>query len=133
MQMFELSAIAALIALAVFVFVYTGRNSAAVKSAWMFPAILSAAFLVFSLITLANEGFGSLWLNHTSNYWGNQVWFDLLIGFGISWVFLVTEGRRLGMNAWPWIIALAATGNIGLLAMLARILYLKEHRTIAGT
>ena len=133
MQMFELSAIAALIAFAAFVILYAARGGVWVAPGpWIFPAALSAAFAVFSVHTLVTEGFGPLWANHTSNFWGNQVWFDLLIGFAISWVFLVTEGRRLGMSPWLWLIGLFATGNIALLAMLARLLYLRQRGAVAA-
>lgn len=132
MHPLQLSAIAALIGLALFLYIYTTRGGQRMANAWMFPAALSLAFAIFSLVTIARDGIVPVWVNHTTNLWGNQVWFDLLIGFGISWVFLATQGRRLGMSQIPWIIALFATGNVGLLAMLARVLYLRDRQGIAA-
>ncbi len=131
MQLLHLSALASLIGLVLFVLYYAAKPAAARANAWMFPAALSAGFALFSIYTIFIEGILPVWINHTSNLWGNQVWFDLLIGFGISWVFLVSEGRRLGMSPWPWALTLFATGNIGLLAMLARILYLRNRAGVS--
>jgi threonine dehydrogenase-like Zn-dependent dehydrogenase len=45
---------------------------------------------------------------------------------------MVPEARRLGIRPLPWVVLVICSGAIGLLAMLARILYLKG-RTPATT
>ena len=132
MQMFEISAIAALIGMGGFVLLYTRQGGALVATAWVWPAGLSAVFFVFSAVALVQDGLWPIWFNHTQDLWGNQVWFDLLIGFSISWVLLMGEGHRLGVRPWPWLLTLFLTGNIGLLAMLARILYLRENSVVSA-
>ena len=51
---------------------------------WRVAAATSAAFLAFTLFTIAKEGPVGFWDNHSRNAWGNQVWFDLLIGIGVG-------------------------------------------------
>ena len=100
---------------------------------WPIPAGLSVAFLAFSLGAIVQEGPLGFWENHSQNLWGNQVWFDLLIAFGIGWLFAVPRARAVGMRPLPWLCALLLTGGIGLLAMLARIFYLEGQQPSART
>ena len=98
---------------------------------WLWPALASAAFLVYSLFTIATEGLFGFWFEHTESLWGLQVWTDLLLAFGIAWTFMAPEARRLGMALSPWAIFLLCSGCIGILAMMARILWLRERRSVA--
>jgi hypothetical protein len=66
------------------------------------------------------------WPVHTASLWGNQVWFDLLLAVSIGWFLLVPPARALGMPLGRWLLLVASSGCIGLLAMLARVLYLQE-------
>ena len=45
--------------------------------------------------------------NHTSNYWGNQVWYDLLYSTGLFWLALVRRAKKLGMPLAPWFLYVA--------------------------
>lgn len=94
------------------------------QSAWIVPAALSAALFAWSVWTIALEGPLGFWRNHTANAWGNQVWFDLLLGVAAAYGLVVPGARRLGMHPLLWLIAIACTGSIGLLAMISRYLYL---------
>ena len=94
---------------------------------WIVPAILSLAFLAFSLVTIAQEGLFGFWANHTEDLWGLQVWMDLLFAVAISWTFLVPEARKQDMAILPWGILVVCTASIGLWAMMARVLYLRER------
>ena len=116
--------LAALAAIIVFLVWQTARGREVGRHAWVLPALLSAAFLVFSLYTIAQEGIWPVIENHSQNLWGNQVWFDLLIGLGISWAVMLPRARALGMLPWPWLLAVIVTANIAMLAMLARVLFL---------
>lgn len=100
-------------------------------NAWLAPAVLGAAFLAWSLAAVIVEGPTGFWTEHTRNLWGNQIWFDLLLAAGTALAFLVPEARRLGMRPLPWVIAVACTGCIGLMAMLARMLFLKARPAAA--
>lgn len=120
----------AVVAAALFVgftaFVAT-RDEAPAKSLWRIPAALSLGFLLFSLYTVASEGALGFWPEHTRNFWANQIWLDLLLAVGIGWFLLVPQAKALGMRPVPWLALVASTGSIGLLAMLARLLYLRER------
>lgn len=67
------------------------------------------------------------WTEHTRNLWGNQIWFDLLLATGIGWFLVMPEAKSLGIRPLPWLLLIACTGSIGFLAMIARLLYLRER------
>ncbi|MBE9235309.1 hypothetical protein IQ227_04450 [Anabaena aphanizomenioides LEGE 00250] len=102
------------------------ENNVHIKNLWLFPALLSVLFLTFSAYTLAVGGLYGFWTEHIRNFWGNQIWFDLLLGVGIGWSFVVPQAKALGMRPLPWLFLVFATGCVGLLAMIARLLYLQE-------
>jgi hypothetical protein len=95
---------------------------------WVIPAALSVALLVWTLWSIAAEGLFGFWPVQTATLWGNQVWFDLGLAFGISMVFLVPRAREQDMRAGLWILLVCCSGSIGLLAMMARIAWLQQNR-----
>jgi hypothetical protein len=97
---------------------------------WTIPAAITALFLGWSIYTVAAEGPVGFWPNHTVNAWGNQVWFDLLIAIAIAWTVLLPRARAAGMQTWPWLGFILATGCIGLGTMYARCLYLEARRQV---
>jgi hypothetical protein len=97
------------------------------KGRWMYPAVLSFAFLAYTLYAAANEGALGFWPEHVRNLWGNQIWFDLLLTTSIAWFLLVPRARVQAMSLLPWLALIFATGSIGFLAALARLLYLEER------
>lgn len=89
-------------------------------------ASLAAGFAALTGLTIWSEG---LWLvveNHTLNLWGIQVWYDLLFSVGIALFFILPRARAVGMNVLPWILLVALTASIGLLAMAARLFWLER-------
>lgn len=98
-----------------------------IRNRWMFPAAASLAFLLFSLHAMAAEGMFGFWAEHTRNLWGNQIWLDLLLAVGIAWFFVVPQAKALGMRPAPWLALIVCTGCIGLLAMTARLPYLRDR------
>jgi len=97
------------------------------RGAWVAPAAVSFIFAVFSVITIVLEGPLGFWSVHTMNLWGNQVWIDLLLAVLISLAAITPTARRLGMRPGRWFPLILATGSIALLAMVARLLYLREQ------
>ncbi|WP_315899644.1 hypothetical protein [Qipengyuania gaetbuli] len=93
-------------------------------------AALAAGFAAFTAVTIAREGVLLVWTNHTENLWGVQVWWDLLFAVGIAVFLIAPRARAAGMNLVPWLLFVAATASIGLLAMVARLFWL-EARTEA--
>lgn len=98
------------------------------RGAWVAPAGLAAVFLGWSLFTIARSGVAAVWSEHTRNAWGNQIWFDLLLAAGLAMVLLFPRARAVGMHPLAWLVLVAASGSIGLYAMLARCMFLEERR-----
>ncbi|MCU0789976.1 MAG: hypothetical protein MUE79_02810 [Nitratireductor sp.] len=128
MQMFELAAMAGAAGFVIFA-ISLALSSTSRRGTWRLPAALCVAFVVFSAYAVATEGPTGFWPVHSQSAWGNQVWFDLLLAGGVALAFLVPEARRQGMNPVPWTLLVILTGSIGLLAMTARIMHLKEGST----
>jgi hypothetical protein len=97
------------------------------RSGWTVPALLSAAFFMWSVWAGVTEGPLGFWDVHSGSLWKNQVWFDLLFAAGIGWCLILPRARAQGMNVWLWVFVLPLSGSIGFLAMLARLLYLEER------
>ena len=89
---------------------------------------LSAGFAAFTAVTIAAEGVWPVIVNHTSNLWGVQVWWDLLFALGVATFLIVPRAKAQGMNLLPWTIFILATASIGLLAMAARLFWLEQAR-----
>jgi hypothetical protein len=97
------------------------------KNSWLFPATLSLLFLLFSVQAIVSAGFLGFWVEHTRNLWGNQIWFDLLLGIGIGWYLVVPQAKALNMRLSIWLALIVCTGSIGFLATISRLLYLRER------
>jgi hypothetical protein len=98
------------------------------KQIWLLPAALSLLFLLFSIQAIMTEGLFGFWTEHTTrNLWGSQIWLDLLLAVGIGWCFAVPQVKAIGMRPLPWFVLIVCTGSIGFLAMVARLLYLREY------
>lgn len=96
--------------------------------AWLLPAVAGLAFILFSVVTVAEEGAVQFWTNHTTSLAGNQVWFDLLSAVTISFYLIAPRARAVGMPLLPWGIAVFSTASIALLPMLARLIWLEQMK-----
>lgn len=113
-------------AIVVVLSIATGKTVSAFAR-WAFPALLGALFLVFSLITVSREGLLQFWVNHTTDFTGNQVWFDLVMGITIGFYLIAPRAKAVGMALVPWGIAVILTACIALLPMLARVIWLERR------
>lgn len=95
-------------------------------------AALAAGFAAFTGITVWSEGVFPVVLNHTTNLWGVQVWWDLLFSLGIAFFLIVPRARAQGMNVPLWTLFILATASIGLLAMCARLFWLERAAATTG-
>lgn len=129
LQILPVVAYAAAIATVLAIALGQGRNS---KGQWVLPALLSALFFLFSLVTVIQDGLLQFWVNHTTNLAGNQVWVDLLFAIAIGFFLIAPRARAVGMPLLPWALAVLTTACVALLPMLARLLWL-EHRARSGT
>ncbi len=82
-----------------------------------------AHWLTAGLDLIAALGPLGFWPEHVSDQWSVQIWFDLLCAIGTAWALLAPRARAVELSPWPWLVLIAATGSIGLLAMLARVLH----------
>lgn len=105
------------------------RGAGPLPRAWLLPAGLSGLFLGWTAFAAAREGPLAFWVEHTRNLWGNQIWFDLLFAVGIAWWLILPRARAQGIRPLPWLAFVVATGTIGLLALVARVLYLEQVAT----
>lgn len=92
-------------------------------------AALAAGFGALTAVTIWSEGVWLVVENHTLNLWGIQVWYDLLFSVSIALFFVLPRARAAGMNVLPWIVFVALTASIGLLAMVARLFWLERRAT----
>ena len=98
-----------------------------VQENWWLAAALGAAFIAFSAIPIAQEGYLGFLPNHTQDLWGTQVWYDLVICVVIALVFIVPRARAAGMRVPLWVIAVGLTASISLLPMVARLFWLERR------
>jgi uncharacterized BrkB/YihY/UPF0761 family membrane protein len=109
-------------------FIFQSINrSEKINMIWIFPATLSFLFLLLSITAVINEGPFGFWTEHTRNFWGNQIWVDLLLAAGIGWYFILPRAKNQNMNLIFWGTLIIATGCIGFTAMVSRLLYLEEN------
>lgn len=99
----------------------TTNGSAAVAAA------LCGGFSAYTAVTIWAEGVMPVIANHTSNLWGVQVWWDLLIALTIALFLIAPRARAQGMNLMAWTLFIVATASIGLLAMCARLFWLENQ------
>jgi hypothetical protein len=107
------------------VFAAAQTGGAARPGLWRIPAVAAALFWAFSLITVAQEGLVQFWVNHTTTFAGNQVWFDLLVVVALVFFVIAPRAKAVDMRLWPWAIATVCVAGLALLPMLARLLYLE--------
>lgn len=96
------------------------RGSAAIA------IVTLVGFTAYTALTVAREGVIGFYPNLSANLWGVQVWYDLVIALGIALFLLAPRARAVSVSPVPYIILTSFTGSIGLLAMLARVLWAEK-------
>ena len=124
---FQITAAIAAVCMIVWGIAYALRGTG--KLSWGFPAALSLAFAGYSLFAMRRDGALGFWPEHIDGLWGNQIWFDLLICASSAFFLAIPRLRVAGMRPLPWFIAIVATGGIGVLAMIARLMLLERNQT----
>lgn len=105
------------------------RDSRYTGGKWQISAAVGVIFLAFSLFVVAEEGLLGFWPVHTFDFWGSQVWIDLLISLSIIWFLILPRAKQYKMNTGAWLLLVCCSGSIGMLAMLARLIYLENQTT----
>ncbi|MXO90665.1 hypothetical protein GRI41_07520 [Altererythrobacter aquaemixtae] len=101
--------------------------TAKLRESALVAAAISAGFAAFTAVTIWAEGVMPVIINHTTNLWGVQVWYDLLIAVMIALLFVVPRARKVNMMVPVWVLFVASTASIGLLAMVARLFWLEQR------
>lgn len=96
-------------------------------------AAICGGFAAFTGVTIWAEGVMPVLVNHTSNLWGVQVWWDLLISLTIALFLIAPRARSVGMNLPLWTLFIVATASIGLAAMCARLFWLERQAAATAT
>lgn len=126
MSAFEILATAGIL-FTVVAFIHIVTNKPEIGSP-LIAAVVCAGFGAFTAVTIFADGALPVWTNHTTNLWGVQVWWDLLISVSLALLFIVPRASKVGMNILPWALFVAATASIGLLAMIARLFWLERNQ-----
>lgn len=123
MTVLPMIAAAGLAAFTVFALFYAARGG---SSHWTGAAIAGAALLAYSLFPIAFEGPLGFVAKHLQDWWGVQIWLDLLCAIGIAWLLFVPRARVAGMSPLPWLGLILLSGSIGFFAAIARLLWLER-------
>lgn len=83
-------------------------------------ALVLALFLPFSLWVLAKEGIMALPRVITEEPWAAQLLVDLGISCFLAGTWMVRDARQRKITVWPFVLATALVGSIGLLAYYVR-------------
>lgn len=94
---------------------------------WAIAALTAVVFFGYSLIPVTVAGPLGFVDKHLQDWWGVQIWLDLLIAFAIGWLFFVPRARAAGMNPLPWLVPILLGGSIGFLPAVARLLWLERR------
>lgn len=120
--LFAAGAVGALLFMILFASGRTGHGS------WTAAALIAAGFFAYSLIPILREGPIGFVPNHSQDFWGVQVWWDLLLALGAALFLAAPRARQAGMNLALWVIPVALLGSIGLYAVLARLFWLEQRQ-----
>lgn len=128
MTLLTLLPLLAVIPVVLIMLVAMKSNGRPPKNTWMIAALFSAALTAWTIPAVIKEGPLGFLSAHSQTFWGNQVWFDLLMALTMGWVLILPRAKALGMKLPFWLLSLAL-GSIGFAAMLARLLYLEQKKT----
>ncbi len=97
--------------------------------AWLVPLVVVIPFAGWTGYALFEAGLKSFLPMVTETSWGLQVWYDRLMSLTAAYYLLQNRARAAGVKSDLWVIAIAVTGSIALLLMLARTVYLEDKQS----
>lgn len=95
--------------------------------AWLVPVVVVVPLAAWTGLAVHEQGLFGFWPLFVESTWGLQVWFDRLVCVTAAFFLLQNRARAAGMKSEAWVLAVMATGGIGLLLMLARTVYLERR------
>jgi hypothetical protein len=85
---------------------------------WLALAVL-VPFFAFSVVVSSRHGaFGFVDMAMRGG-WETQVFLDLVIALTVASTVVHRDARKRGISPWPWMVAMAALGSIGMLGYFA--------------
>ncbi len=97
--------------------------------AWLVPLVIAIPFALWTGFALIEEGLLSFSPMLMETKWGLLVWYDRLMSLTAAYYLLQNRARAAGVKSDIWVIAIAMTGAIALLLMLARTVYLEDKQS----
>jgi len=88
------------------------------KSRLTVLVLLLAAFSLYTAQVVASDGLTGFLALALAEPWGGQMFVDLVIALVLFMVWMVGDARAHQIPAWPYVVAILATGSIGALAYL---------------
>lgn len=89
---------------------------------WRAPLFLAAGFGAWTVYAIVADGPFGFIPEHVGNAWETQIWMDILILGGVGWFLLQPRLKAVGIRPLLWLPLVLATGSIGMLVLLARLL-----------
>jgi len=100
---------------------------------WLVPAVVAVPLSGWSVLALAREGPFGFIQSQIGSLWGMLIWYNLLASLGVAFFLLQNRARAAGMKSEIWVLFVAFTAGMGLLVMLARMLYLERQLAEPGS
>lgn len=125
----ELIGIAGFVIAATAMALIHGTRERVTWPAWLVPLVVVIPFAGWTGFVIFAEGLKSFFPVLMETRWGLLVWYDRLMSLTAAYYLLQNRARAAGMKSDLWVIAIAATGSIALLLMLARTVYLEDKQS----
>jgi hypothetical protein len=72
-----------------------------------------AALAVLTGFALRDVGYLGILAPHFQSWGGGQVFLDLVIACGLACIWMVSDARERGLNAWPFVGITLLVGSFG--------------------
>jgi hypothetical protein len=92
---------------------YAGNKEAPMSTRLILLLVVTAAFGVLTAIALMDVGYWGIIAPHFQAWGPGQVFADLVIALTLVMVWMVSDSRTSGVNAWPFVAVTLALGSFG--------------------
>jgi hypothetical protein len=128
MTSLQLLALLAVAATAVTQLLITQTKQRVEWPGWLVPAAAVVVLAGWVFVAAIQEGPFAFLEIQTSSRWGIAIWLNMLLCATAAFFLLQNRARAAGMKSEVWVLLVIFTGGIGLLAMLAVMLYLERQQ-----
>ena len=127
MSPFDVIAFAGFVVAGIAMLLVTQTKQRVAWPGWLVPAVVVVPVAAWTGVAIVEDGLFGFWPMVTGSAWGLQLWFDRLMLLAAGFFLLQNRARAAGMKSEVWVLVVIVTGGIGLLAMLARTVYLERN------